>query len=207
MYAIRSYYDPFSLFLPSVVNWLVTALAMNFALGKEPPQRVEINFRMKVGAKRIMALFLLTIATAVSFHNFLHLPPAAGMMLGLGYLGFFSYYLKKKEQRLYDVDDNPLGLQTDHRKPMHFDLFRKVARAEWDTLMFFYGVILCVGGLSQFGYMTILSNYLYQDLGATIANVLVGILSAVLDNIPVMFAVLRITSYNVCYTKLLRPSS
>ncbi|MGD9949999.1 MAG: sodium:proton antiporter NhaD [Desulfobulbus sp.] len=180
----------FAIFLPSVVNWLVTALAMNFALGKEAPQKVEANFRMKIGAKRIMVLFLLTIATAVSFHNYLHLPPAAGMMLGLGYLGFFSYYLKKKEQRLYDVDDNPLGLQTDHRKPLNFDLFRKVARAEWDTLLFFYGVILCVGGLSQFGYMALLSNYLYQDLGATIANVSVGILSAVLDNIPVMFAVL-----------------
>jgi len=41
-----------------------------------------------------MALFLLTIATAVSFHNFLHLPPAVGMMLGLGYLSFFAYWLK-----------------------------------------------------------------------------------------------------------------
>jgi Na+/H+ antiporter NhaD/arsenite permease-like protein len=180
----------FAIFLPSVVNWLVPALAMNFALGKEPPQKMEINFQMKLGAKRIMLLFLLTIATAVCFHNFLHLPPAAGMMLGLAYLGFFSYYLKKKEQRLYDVDDNPLGVQTDHRKPIYFDLFKKVARAEWDTLLFFYGVILCVGGLSQFGYMALLSNFLYLDLGATTANVVVGILSAVLDNIPVMFAVL-----------------
>lgn len=58
------------------------------------------------------------------------------------------------------MDDNPLGVQTDRNKPMHFDLFRKVARAEWDTLLFFYGVILCVGGLSQFGYMALLSNYL-----------------------------------------------
>ncbi|MEW6517908.1 MAG: sodium:proton antiporter NhaD [Thermodesulfobacteriota bacterium] len=180
----------FSIFLPSVVNWLVPALAMNFALGQEPPQQVKINFRMKLGARRIMALFLLTIVTAVSFHNFLHLPPAAGMMLGLAYLGFFSYYLKKKEQRLHDVDDNPLGVQTDHTKPLHFDLFRKVARAEWDTLLFFYGVILCVGGLSQFGYLALLSNYLYQDLGPTFANVAVGILSALIDNIPVMFAVL-----------------
>ena len=67
---------------------------------------------------------------------------------------------------------------------------RKVSRAEWDTLLFFYGVILCVGGLSQFGYLAIVSTYFYHDLGPTFANVMVGILSAIVDNIPVMFAVL-----------------
>lgn len=180
----------FAIFIPSVVNWLVPAVVMSIAIGKHAPQAVEEHFTMKIGAKRIMLLFLLTITTAVMFHNYLHMPPAAGMMLGLAYLGFFSYYLKKIEERHFDVEDNPLGLQTDHTKPITFDLFRKVARAEWDTLLFFYGVILCVGGLSQFGYMAVLSQYLYHDLGATPANVAVGILSAILDNIPVMFAVL-----------------
>jgi hypothetical protein len=59
---------------------------------------------MKIGAKRIIVLFMPAIATAVSLHNFLHLPPATGMMLGLGYLGFFSCYLKKKEHRLISGD-------------------------------------------------------------------------------------------------------
>ncbi|MGD9212747.1 MAG: sodium:proton antiporter NhaD, partial [Desulfobacteraceae bacterium] len=72
----------------------------------------------------------------------------------------------------------------------HFDLMKKIARAEWDTLLFFYGVILCVGGLAQFGYLGMLSGYLYTDLGPTLANSLVGVLSAIIDNIPVMFAVL-----------------
>ncbi len=180
----------YAIFFPSVINWLIPAFIMNFTIGKEKPAEVEEHFTMKLGAKRIMFLFLCTIATAVSFHNFLHLPPAAGMMLGLGYLGFFSFYLKKKEKRTYNVDDNPLSHQTDHSKPQYFDLFTNVARAEWDTLLFFYGVILCVGGLSQFGYLSMLSNYMYMDLGPTTANVGVGILSAIVDNIPVMFAVL-----------------
>jgi Na+/H+ antiporter NhaD/arsenite permease-like protein len=76
------------------------------------------------------------------------------------------------------------------RGKAHFDLMKKIARAEWDTLLFFYGVILCVGGLSQFGYLAILSKYAYSGLGATIANTFVGVLSAIVDNIPVMFAVL-----------------
>jgi NhaD family Na+/H+ antiporter len=180
----------FAIFLPSLVNWLVPAAFMNFAIAKAVPVPSKDQYVMKMGAKRIIVLFLCTITTAVSFHNFLHLPPAAGMMLGLGYLGFFSFYLKKKEHRNYDIDDNPLSHQTYHAKPDPFDLFKKVARAEWDTLLFFYGVILCVGGLSQFGYLALVSNFLYLGMGPTFANVMVGILSAIVDNIPVMFAVL-----------------
>jgi len=87
----------FVLFLPSLVNWFIPAFIMNFMISKEKPQAIDEMVAMRFGAKRIMVLFLATIVTAVSFHNFLHLPPAAGMMLGLGYLGAFSYYIKKKE--------------------------------------------------------------------------------------------------------------
>jgi Na+/H+ antiporter NhaD/arsenite permease-like protein len=71
-----------------------------------------------------------------------------------------------------------------------FDVFKNVAKAEWDTLLFFYGIILCVGGLGFIGYLTLVSQVLYVEWGATFANVMVGILSAIVDNIPVMFAVL-----------------
>ena len=65
-----------------------------------------------------------------------------------------------------------------------------VSKAEWDTLLFFYGVLMCVGGLSAFGYMALTASFMYVDLGASTAKKLVGILSAIVDNIPVMFAVL-----------------
>ena len=327
----------FAIFIPSAVNWLVPAVIMNFAVAKTPPAVVDEQVTMKYGAKVMMVLFLLTIVTAVSFHNFLHLPPAAGMMLGLGYLGAFSYHVKRKEGRslqydfilgarrkgkaqhplfplqeksyeeigeaidtmptpafmidrnhtithwnraltelsgataaervgtrdqwkpfyrehrpsladlimdsvpdvqvgtfykgkyqtnekidsAYDISDffpeigeggswltcsampvhdekgkvvgaiETLEDVSDlQRKAQHFDIMEKISRAEWDTLLFFYGVILCVGGLSQFGYLNLISNFMYTDLGATVANTLVGVLSAIVDNIPVMFAVL-----------------
>ncbi len=189
----------FAIFIPSLLNWLIPALLMNLGISRETPKPLKDKIRLKLGAKRIMLLFLLTIATAVSFHNFLHLPPAAGMMLGLGYLGIFSYYLKIKEKRFYEYDkilgagNEQFPRSADELTEVsvsHFDMMRKVARAEWDTLLFFYGVILCVGGLSVFGYLAQVSGLLYHDLGPTTANVLVGLLSAIVDNIPVMFAVL-----------------
>jgi len=177
----------FLLFIPSLLNWLIPAVIMSLFVSKEVPPALKEKIQMKLGSKRIVFLFLLTIVTAVSFHNFLNLPPAAGMMLGLSYLGFLSYYIKMKERKSLEYDD-PLGVDENQDDP--FDIFKRVARAEWDTLLFFYGVILCVGGLSQFGYLTLVSHQMYDGLGPTYANVLVGILSSIVDNIPVMFAVL-----------------
>lgn len=177
----------FVLFIPALFNWIIPAAIMSLAISKDVPEPLLEKISMKFGAKRIIFLFLMTIVTAVSFHNFLDLPPAAGMMLGLSYLGFFSYYIKWMEKRHMQYDP-VLGVYDSREEP--FDIFKKIARAEWDTLLFFYGVILCVGGLSQFGYLALISHQMYVGLGATYANVLVGILSAIVDNIPVMFAVL-----------------
>ena len=85
----------FYLFVPSLVNWVVVAAIMHFAVPNEHPDSSNETVQMKRGAKRIIVLFLLTIITAVSYHNFLHLPPVIGMLTGLAYLKFFGFYLKK----------------------------------------------------------------------------------------------------------------
>ena len=169
----------FVLFVPSAVNYLIPAVIMHFAIKNEKPNAIEEKVDIKTGGILITGMFLVTIATAVSFHNFLHLPPAMGMMTGLGYLGIVSYFVKRQYQ--------------DEEKSERFDLFQMVSRAEWDTLLFFFGVIVSVGGLGFMGYLALASEAMYVQLGATYANVLVGILSAIVDNIPVMFAVLTMT--------------
>ncbi|TYK65504.1 sodium:proton antiporter NhaD [Colwellia echini] len=177
----------FQLFLPSVVNFVIPAFIMQFFLPKGSPKSESNEITsIKKGGLIIVGLFMLTILTAVSFHNFLHLPPVFGMMLGLGYLKFFGYYLRKVGHATIDHSDLPTG----HNIKDNFDIFDKIAKAEWDTLFFFYGVILAVGGLGFIGYLGMASEFMYGELGATNANILVGILSAIVDNIPVMFAVL-----------------
>lgn len=192
---IMGFFDFFALFLPALVNWLVPAAVMQFAVPRGVPPAVEETVRLRFGARRIMGLFLLSIATAVGFHQFLHLPPYLGMMVGLGYLQFFAYYIKKRRppppvprRRLEDRMDGDLP-----GEEIAFDIFRRIARAEWDTLLFFFGVIHCVGALGFMGYLGVTSGYLYGELGPTVANVLVGVLSAIVDNIPVMFAVLTMS--------------
>jgi NhaD family Na+/H+ antiporter len=177
----------FKLFLPSVVNFVVPAFIMQFALPKTSPPKVQEGIgEMKEGGLVMVMLFLLTIITAVCYHSFLHIPPVFGMMTGLAYLKLYSYYLNKCGHTSVDPTDIP----TSNVIHDDFDIFDKIAKAEWDTLFFFYGVILAVGGLGFIGYLGMTSEFIYGQLGPTTANILVGILSAIVDNIPVMFAVL-----------------
>ncbi len=199
---IVSFEQFLNLFVPSLVNWLVPAFIMSFAVSSEHPQPVKDDIKVKPGGFVVIGLFLMTIALTVSVHNFLHLPPVLGMMTGLGVLKFYGYFLRRQELSKQPVDilgPETLGCSEDVREKLEklykprrrpFDIFISMRRAEWDTLMFFYGVVMCVGGLGTLGYLALVSEFFYVDLGPTTANVLVGVLSAIVDNIPVMFAVL-----------------
>ena len=192
----------FHLFIPSAVNWLVPAAIMSMVVSNEKPEPVaDDDFELKHGAWVVVGLFILTIVMAVSSHNFLHMPPVLGMMTGLGFLKFYGYYLKRRgdsgspgdtELNLGEQQMDLVGReQSPHADDDgHYNIFKSLERAEWDTLMFFYGIILCVGGLGTLGYLAMISELMYVDLGTTQANILVGLMSAIIDNIPVMFAVL-----------------
>ena len=186
---IVEFWEFFALFIPSVINFVIPAFIMQFALpsGRPPASSITDGKEIKFGGLVIVGLFLLTIATAVSFHNVLHIPPVFGMMMGLAYLKLYGFYLYRKSKAWTHVTENPPGSKDD---PYSFDVFEKIAHAEWDTLFFFYGVILAVGGLGFLGYLGMASGFIYGELGPTTANILVGIMSAIVDNIPVMFAVL-----------------
>lgn len=195
----------FALFIPSVVNWVVTAAILSFAISAGKPEAVQEEADLKYGAWVVVGLFIVTIIMAVSFHNFLHMPPVLGMMTGLGLLKLFGYHLQlrdagmnKEALKVLVSADNAMfsesmksdvEVKIEGKKP--YDIYVNLQRAEWDTLLFFYGIILCVGGLGAFGYLAMVSEFMYGDLGPTVASIIVGFASAVVDNIPVMFAVLE----------------
>ena len=176
----------FTLFVPALVNWLLPAACMHFAVPNEKPDASGQMTAMRRGGLTIVLLFLVTIVMAVAMHGFLHLPPVMGMLTGLSLLKFFAYFLKKSgEHTIFRGSETE-----DIASPVPFDIYRKVARSEWDTLFFFYGVVMCVGGLGFIGYLSAISSVIYGGWGATHANIAIGLMSAVVDNIPVMFAVL-----------------
>jgi Na+/H+ antiporter NhaD/arsenite permease-like protein len=196
-HGILGFFQFFKLFVPCLVNFLVPALAMHFAVPKDKPAVEAEQVMLPRGAKRIIFLFAVTICLAVGFDMTLHLPAAAGMMAGLSLLQFFYFYLHKTTKV---SNSKPLGLNVFSGPDVHdissfyekgrFDVFEKVGRLEWDTLLFFYGAMMGIGGLGYIGYLDAVSHMLYGQLSPTLANILIGLSSAFVDNGTLMFAVL-----------------
>ncbi|HEV2523672.1 MAG TPA: sodium:proton antiporter NhaD [Gammaproteobacteria bacterium] len=162
--------DFFKLFLPAMISFLIPALCMHFAVPKATPRSIDEVVKITQGGKRVILLFVLTIVTTVYFQNNFHLPPVIGMMMGLAYLQLFAYYTQ----------------QAKHVKTL--EIFPAIKELDWDTLLFFYGIMLSIGGLATLGYLEIVSTTIYAN--HTSGNIFIGILSAIVDNIPLMFAVL-----------------
>ena len=184
----------FVLFVPALISWLVPAIIISLTISGTSVPLERINVRVRKGGYVVAGLFLSTIAVTILLDHTLHLPPFLGMMLGLGALNLYSYFLHRHESKVF-AESIPNSAQNDDferrsERPEPFSIFNILRLVEWDTFLFFYGIMLCVGGLGAIGYLNGLSTLLYTGLGNTTANILIGLLSAIIDNIPLTYAVL-----------------
>ena len=165
------------LFPAAILGYIVTAFLLSRFVPKVVPAfdaSKEKQPKMSEGAKVVMFLGVLTIVCAVLSHQVLHLPAMWGMMFGLSLLKIYAYGLKKK------YGEN------------HFNIFDSMSKIENNTLMFFFGILAAVGALYFIGWLA-LASVVYDPsvLGPTISNIAVGFLSAIIDNVPVMSAILK----------------
>ncbi len=182
------FFEFFRLFLPALANWLVPATLMAFALPAGGPAADAGAPSLKSGGVAICVLFALTIAITVVARQALGMPPVFGMLAGLALLQWLAFAIARREK----TDAEPDALALGHAAARgRYDVFAIIARAEWDTLLFFGGVLLSVGGLAALGCLDVLSTQLYGRFGQTAANVVLGMSSAIVDNIPIMSAVLQ----------------
>jgi Na+/H+ antiporter NhaD/arsenite permease-like protein len=171
-----SFTDFLFLFPASIIGYLVTAFLLSRVVPDTTPEidlSKEVKPEMHRGAKVVMGLGVFTIFSAVMSHQVLHLPAMWGMMFGLALLKMYDYRLKRKHGE-------------------GFKVFNSIAKIENNTLMFFFGILAAVGALYFIGWLA-LAAMVYDPnvLGPTWSNIGVGFLSAIVDNIPVMSAVLK----------------
>ncbi len=172
-----SFSDFLFLFPSSILGYLITAFLLAKFVPEDKPAfdaTKEKKPEMAQGAKVVMGLGVFTIFCAVMSHQALHLPAMWGMMFGLSLLKVYAYGLNRK----YGT--------------AHFNIFHSMAKIENNTLMFFFGILAAVGALYFIGWLA-LAVVVYDPtvLGPTWSNIGVGFLSAIVDNVPVMSAVLK----------------
>ncbi len=166
------------LFPASFVGWIVTAYLLSkfIPAGHPPFSENEKRVEIAQGGKVIIGLFGFTIMMAVLSHQLLHLPAMWGMMFGLAVLKLYVYSLNMKNKDIAEIEK--------------INAFSWIAKIENDTLLFFFGILAAVGGLHFLGFLEYFTA-LYTQFGATTVNIGVGFLSAIVDNVPVMSAVLK----------------
>jgi Na+/H+ antiporter NhaD/arsenite permease-like protein len=184
----------FAIAVPCLVNFLVPAAIMHFFVPQETPAASARPIALLRGGRRMIALFVVTLIITVWSNVALELPPAAGMMAGLALLQFFSYFLtqtvhNEKSEFAYVYRFFHLDVPRENRK-QDFDVFKNVGNIEWDTLLFFYGAMMIIGALGFIGYLDAIAHFLYGQISPTIANIMIGLISAFIDNGTLMFAIL-----------------
>ena len=169
-----SFVDFLFLFPAAVAGWLVTSFLLSTFIPNGHPEQLDDNTKsakMLKGGRVIMGLGILTILMAVLGKQLLHLPPMWGMLFGLSILKIYSFYLKKAHNE-------------------EVNIFHSIAKIENDTLLFFFGILAAVGALHFAGFLTYAVK-LYEMFDPSLVNIGVGFLSAIVDNVPVMSAVLK----------------
>lgn len=171
-----TFIDFLYLFPASFIGWGISAYLLSRyvpdidPLGNGDPETAA-KIEILKGGKAIIVFGALTIAFAVLGKQILHLPPMWGMLFGLAVLQLYMYFLKKKHSQ--DVS-----------------IYNAMSKIENNTLIFFFGILAAVGALHFTGFLGYAAK-LYEVFDPIIVNIGVGLLSAVVDNVPVMSAVLK----------------
>lgn len=161
--------DLLTLVLPSFIA--VAVMAIMLSLGMK--ERIVIEKSKKVIEKSdvaIAGIFALTIASTLVLNILYQIPPVLTFLFGLGFMFLSAQFLQRKKATQ--------------------SILNYVREVEFETLLFFLGVLLLVGIMKEIGVLTNITH-LYEYLPPLQANYLMGLTSALIDNVPLTAALLK----------------
>jgi Na+/H+ antiporter NhaD/arsenite permease-like protein len=168
-------------FIASMANLLVPLAVIAWVLrGKPvvPPARIEGNIEhAATSALERNTMFFMGLGTLVAvpvFKTLTGLPPFLGILLGLGLLWLVGDLLHRKKE---DEDKQ------------HLTLTRALSRIDMSSVTFFIGILLAVATLEHTHILKSIAGWLDQTVGRQdVIVMLIGLVSAVVDNVPLVAA-------------------
>lgn len=165
------------LILPSVLCMLVPLLWLSFTLKGdlgEAAQNGLDNEPLPKGSLTMLALGVGALIFVPIFKTVTHLPPYLGMMLGLGVIWVVSEMI------------NP---EADEAARRPYSASGALSRIDSSSVLFFLGILLAVGALESMHLLTAFATWLDQTVGSqSVIVTLIGMLSAIIDNVPLVAA-------------------
>lgn len=168
-----------TILVPSLISMMVPLIILSFFIkGKiaKPPTEEDEDREFVIFRDRITILIagVLALISVPVFKTYTHLPPYMGMLLGLGFLWFYTdlrfHFIRRKDVRKLNVN-------------------RILKEVDTPTILFFLGILSGVAALQSAGHLDILSTWLAEKIGNIyIINVLIGLISSIVDNVPLVAA-------------------
>ena len=167
-------------FLPSLSCLIVPLIFLSFVLrGKKvvAPQRKDQKSTIKTSRFEQNLMFCMGIGTLVAvpiFKGITHLPPFMGILFGLGILWLVGEILHRKKEDEFKE---------------HLTLVTALKHIDMSCIVFFIGILLAVATLEHTHILTALAQWLERTVGRQdIIVTLIGIFSAIVDNVPLVAA-------------------
>jgi Na+/H+ antiporter NhaD/arsenite permease-like protein len=174
------------MFLPSVVCMLTPLIYLSFTLKGTLGETHERDSKVHHEVAGGMLMLILGVGALISvpiFKTFTHLPPYIGMLLGLGVLWVVSELIHP------ELDD---------AVKKNYTAAGALSRIDVPSVLFFLGILLAVGALESMLTLHNFAEYLAHTLGDNrIIITLIGLLSAVVDNVPLVAASMGMYSLDV----------
>lgn len=179
-----------TLILPSIVSLIVPLIYLQFTLkgelGQAGPHNAgqdhHVNSRVR-GSTLMLFLGIGGLISVPIFKTVTHLPPYLGILLVLGMIWVVSELI------------NPNMDETERKS---YTAAGALTRIDVPSILFFLGILLAVGALQSMEILTRFSGWLDSTLGDTrIIITLIGILSAIVDNVPLVAASMGMYSLDV----------
>jgi len=186
--------------LPSILCFVVPffiASKMKAFQGETPRKQYDVDSESEklLSSKTMLYVGLGSIIFVPVFKMVTGLPPYIGMMFSLGLVWLFSEYVKPYEG--YDNKDKH-----------HYSAHKALSKIEFSSILFFLGILMAVAGLESlvFGQINNIDTgtlrYAAESLSNAIPNmdvvvILLGILSAVIDNVPLVAASMGMYTYEI----------
>lgn len=168
------------LILPSLVSLTIPLLLMARTLKGDftrPIQenQLETNNRTSTFEKNTVFFTGIGVLMMVPiFKSVTHLPPFMGILLGLGVLWLVTEIIHKSKN-----DEHKSSLS----------VAGALQRVDTPSVLFFLGILLAIAALDSAGYLHSLSVWMdAQFKNVTVITMLIGLASAVVDNVPLVAA-------------------
>ena len=165
------------LFIPSVFCLVVPLIIVSFKLkgNLEPPQK-DPNQELKPAFERNF-VFILGLAILIFvpvFKTITHLPPFMAILLGLGLMWIITEILHSQR----DTADKDF-----------LTVVYALRKIDTPSILFFLGILISISALQSTGQLTALAHWLTTTIGNdTIIVTIIGLLSAIVDNVPLVAA-------------------